>query len=79
VNEEIKNNEEVKMTPVISSNISQVGWKDGTLRILFAKGTKYEYLGVPRELATELIGSKSVGKVFYAKVAKNFEFRKKEA
>jgi len=69
---------EIPMTPVVSSNISRVGWKKFTLRILFAKGTKYEYFGVPRELATELIGSKSVGRLFYAKVAKNFEFKKKE-
>ena len=69
---------EIPMTAVVSSNIRAVGWVRGVLRILFAKRTKYEYFGVPKALALELIGSKSVGKLFYEKVAKKFEFKQKE-
>jgi len=69
---------EIPMVKVVSSNISAVGWKKNALRIMFNKGTKYEYFGVPRALAMKLIKSPSIGSFFYKNIAKKFEFKQKE-
>jgi hypothetical protein len=48
--------------PVQSSNISSIGWSDGTLEVAFTSGHLYAYEGVPESVYQEALGAGSVGK-----------------
>lgn len=50
--------------PVISSNINQVGWEEGTLEVHFKRGHIYQYYGVPEEVFENLLKVENVGKYF---------------
>jgi hypothetical protein len=50
-------------TPVISSNVSSVGYdeNDSTLEVQFRDGSVYQYFKVPSQIYTGLINAASVG------------------
>lgn len=56
----------IQYQPVTSSNISSVGYDadKGELRVRFASGKEYGYLGVRPEQHAALIGAPSVGQHF---------------
>ena len=49
---------------VISSNISEVAYNEGSLFVAFNKGGIYQYDDVPIEVFNNLIYSSSVGEYF---------------
>lgn len=60
------------MHPVTSSNLSYVGWQDGTLYITFHSGKKYKYNNVPENVFNDLKNSSSVGKTFNTIIRGNY-------
>lgn len=61
------------MTPVKSSNLVEVGYKNNNLFILFNTGVVYGYSNVPREIFDRLLVASSVGKFFHSHIKNNFE------
>ena len=53
---------DMRPTPM-SSNVSQIGYDEETeeLVVIFAKGGRYVYYGVPADIADEVINAPSVG------------------
>lgn len=68
----------IEMNPVVSSNITHVGYRqtDQTLRIKFGSGGVYDYTEVPVELVKELIENKSIGSFFHKNIRKQWVGRK---
>lgn len=56
------------MIPVSSSDLSSVGYENGTLRIRFHSGGVYDYLGVPASVFRTLLNAPSIGKYFHANI-----------
>ena len=54
----------MQMVSVSSSNLSSVGYENGTLYIAFNSGGVYSYSGVPRSVYEELMAAESHGKYF---------------
>ena len=54
----------VPMHPVTSTNLSTVGWQDGTLYITFRSGKKYKYLNVPEFMGRDILQASSPGNYF---------------
>jgi len=52
--------------PVVSSNISEIGWDEetGTLEVLFTTGSVYQYDGVPVTTYQSLLHAPSIGSYF---------------
>lgn len=51
----------MQMVPVASSNLSSVGYENGTLYIRFHNGSLYAYDGVPSHIHRELMAAASHG------------------
>jgi hypothetical protein len=66
----------VKMIPVDSSSIKEVGYDEieSQLHVRFVTGSLYAYMNVPKELFQELINAESVGKYFAEHVKKQYDF-----
>lgn len=58
----------MNMTPVVSSNISSIGYENGTLYVAFHHGGLYQYLNVPESVFRELMSAPSHGKYLAAHV-----------
>ena len=61
------------MQKVQSSNIYEIGWDDGVLKIRFRNkdggpGALYHYHDVPEHVYTDLMGAESYGKHFLANI-----------
>ena len=61
--------------PVNSSNISSIGWENGTLEIEFNKDIVYQYYGVPEEVFENMFKSESIGKYVAQFIKKVFPFK----
>lgn len=68
----------MKLVPVKSSNIKEVGYDDKTheLFIRFNDDKLYKYPGVPEVFFKELVEAKSVGGYFHAKIKGRFLYSK---
>lgn len=57
----------IKMVPVKSSNVAEVGWDRATRTLLvrFVSGATYSYDGVDGEIFEALLAAKSVGSAFH--------------
>ena len=55
----------VDLTPVESSNIEAIGYKDGVLVVRFKSRATYWYQGVPPEVFPQLLQAESVGSMFH--------------
>lgn len=53
------------MQPVASSDISSIGYENGTLYISFHKGGTYAYFHVPHSVYSGLMSAASHGKYFH--------------
>ncbi len=58
----------MNMIPVSSSNLSSVGYNNGTLYIEFHSGGLYSYSVVPPFVYTELLNAPSKGEYFHANI-----------
>jgi len=62
-----------------SSNIKAMHHQDDKLFVQFASGgAVYQYDGVPADLHQEMLGAKSPGGVFHAKIKGKFQHTKHE-
>lgn len=80
----------MQRTPVVSSQITSVGYdpvtltleiefpsrKEGPRGIAVGIGSVYQYANVPSDVHQALIASESVGKYFGANIRGKFEYRK---
>lgn len=67
----------IVMSPVASSNVNSVGYDAGSkvLRVKFNSGGLYEYMGVPPEAYSELMGAESVGRFLNQQIKPMYEVR----
>jgi len=47
---------------VDSSNIDEIGWEEGTLRVVFKNGATYDYTTVPESVYLDMCDSQSPGR-----------------
>ncbi len=64
------------MIAVDSSNLSSVGYENGTLYISFHSGGLYAYSGVPEYVYFELLNAPSKGKYFHANIKNSYPYDK---
>lgn len=64
------------MQPVSSSNLSSVGYENGTLYIAFNSGGVYSYSNVPVSVYEGLMSASSHGKYFHAHIKNNYPYRR---
>lgn len=66
----------MNMTPVSSSNISSIGYENGTLYVSFHHGGVYAYFDVPESVYHALMSASSHGKYLAAHVKGIYSYRK---
>jgi len=64
------------MISVSSSDLSRVGYEDGTLHIAFNSGGLYEYTGVPESVYRGLMSASSHGQYFHAHIKGVYPYRR---
>lgn len=64
------------MKPVVSSNISSIGYENGTLYVQFHRGGLYSYSDVPRNVYENLMAASSHGKYFAAYIKNVYRYQK---
>jgi hypothetical protein len=64
----------MRMIPVDSSNLSSVGYENGTLYISFNNGGTYYYTGVPEFVFEDLLNAPSKGKYFHANIKNSYPY-----
>lgn len=69
----------IPLSPVKSSNISAVGYENGTLAVKFSSGTVYHYSDVPANVYAELLAAESIGRYFAANIRNKYSSHKREA
>jgi len=65
----------IPMVPVKSSALKSVGHFGSTLHVVFADGSKYEYVGVSPQAFASLLKAKSVGQHFLANIRDHYKGR----
>lgn len=66
----------MKMVPVDSSNVAEIGHDLTDLHVLFKNGGRYIYRGVPPALFVQLLNADSVGKELNGSIKPNFSYEK---
>lgn len=66
----------MNMIPVNSSNLSSVGYENGTLYIAFNSGGVYSYSNVPLHVYQGLMSAASHGQYFHAYIKNNYPYRR---
>ena len=66
----------MQMIPVSSSDISSVGYENGTLHIRFNSGGLYAYYDVPENVYRGLLTAASAGKFFHASIKDHYSTQK---
>jgi hypothetical protein len=64
------------MIPVVSSNLSRVGFEQGILVIEFKSGGRYRYMHVPEMVFKSLLLAESKGKFFDSNIKDKYPFQK---
>lgn len=64
------------MNPVRSSDLSSVGYENGTLYIKFNSGGLYAYSGVPDSVFNDLMSAASHGKYFHENIKNNYPYNR---
>ncbi|SDN14162.1 KTSC domain-containing protein [Acetanaerobacterium elongatum] len=62
------------MHPVSSSDLSSVGYENGTLVIRFNSGGTYQYTGVPLSVYQGLMNAPSHGQYFHAYIKNSYPY-----
>lgn len=60
--------------PVSSETIAEIGYRDGTLEILFTSGSVYQYFDVPEHVYEALMSADSHGRFFNEHVRGHFRY-----
>jgi len=55
-------------TPVKSSFIDSIGYKDGWMEVAYKDGKVYKYVGIPPDLHQSVMGAESIGRAFRANI-----------
>ncbi len=58
-------NEEIEDTPVVSSNIQSIGWKNNRMFVTFNSGRVYTYYDVQRHEVEDFLNASSKGHHFW--------------
>lgn len=66
----------MNMIPVVSSNISSIGYEDGILYVAFHRGGLYAYSGVPESVHRGLMAAPSHGSYLAAYIKDVYPYRK---
>ena len=64
----------MNMIPVSSSDISSVGYENGTLYIAFKSGGLFSYSNVPESVFHGLLNAPSKGRYFHAYINKCYAY-----
>lgn len=64
----------MNMIPVTSSNISSIGYENGTLYVKFNSGGLYTYSGVPESEYRALMSAPSHGKYLAAYIKNSYPY-----
>ena len=59
-----------------SSNLSEFGWKDGTLTVVFKSRAVYDYFKVPEKVFVEMQAAERKGKFLNAFVKSVYNYKK---
>lgn len=62
-----------------SSLIKEAKFTDEVLSVEFTNGTKYNYIGVPKNVYEEFMTAESKGKFFTQNIKSKFAFEKQKA
>ena len=75
VNKLLELGKNIKLNPIMSSNISGIGYDESNrlLSVMFKGGSKYLYENVEKEVFTAICNSESVGRALNECVVKNKE------
>ena len=66
----------MNMIPVNSSDLSSVGYENGTLYVRFNSGSLYSYSNVPESVYRELLNAPSHGKYFAAYIKNSYPYQR---
>ena len=66
----------MNMIPVVSSDLSSVGYENGTLYIRFRSGGTYMYFYVPEDVYRGLMSASSNGRYFHAYIKNQYAYRR---
>ena len=66
----------MNMIPVDSSNLSSVGYENGTLYVAFNSGGLYSYSGVPASVYSGLLSASSKGRYFHANIKNVYPYQR---
>jgi hypothetical protein len=64
------------MINVDSSNISAIGYEDGTLRVRFTDGSEYDYYGVLQNVFQDFLQSDSKGTFLHQNIKGRYQYAK---
>lgn len=64
----------MNMIPVSSSNLSAVGYENGTLYVSFHSGGLYSYANVPESVYRGLMSASSKGSYFAAYIKNSYRY-----
>lgn len=75
INKLLELGKNIKLNPVLSSNISGIGYDElnKLMAVMFKGGTKYLYENVEKEVFIAITNSESIGKALNECVVKNKE------
>lgn len=62
--------------PVNSSNLSSVGYENGTLEVKFNSGSVYQYFDVPQSVYAALMSASSHGSYLAHSIKNVYRYRK---
>ncbi|MBW2982656.1 KTSC domain-containing protein [Candidatus Woesearchaeota archaeon] len=71
-----KKEDKFDMQLVKSSNVAEVGYNVGTLRVKFKNGSEYEYKSVPEEYHQAMLQAESIGSFISKNIKGKFRFSK---
>jgi len=64
------------MQSVFSSNVSEVGWEENKLIVVFKNGRRYEYDNVTEETALRMARAPSVGEFLNSEIKGQYDYRR---
>ena len=64
-----------QMKSVFSSHISQVGYEDGQLHVIYKNGKSGYYEGVPEDVAANILNAPSIGSALHQSVRGQFDWK----
>jgi hypothetical protein len=66
----------MEKTTFKSSNLNNMEYDNGTLRLAFNAGSVYEYYNVPQAVVNELQAAQSAGSYFHQFIREKYSFKR---